>query len=102
MNQDVQGVSCTISGWLEDVRRLLQSVQFVLENSSPAKGAPPEVRAMFDTLAPMIRQCRSQIPTDRMVEVWVREVAASRVRIRRQPEATDRSRVRGRPERISA
>lgn len=78
INQGVDGVSGTIAGWLEDVARLLRCVQVVLENSQPAQGAPAEIGALINKLTPLVRECRSQIPSDQVVEVWVRTVAEGR------------------------
>ena len=68
-------VSVAVSGWLQDVGRLLQSVQVVVENATPTHDAPAAVGAMLLELPPLIRQCRAQVPTAEMVEAWVRSVS---------------------------
>lgn len=69
-------VSTAVSGWLVDVGKLLQCVQLVVENATPARDAPPEVGMLLPQLPAMIRQCRAQVPTGDMVAVWVRSLAA--------------------------
>lgn len=67
-------ISSTIADWLVDLGRLLQCVERVIENSRPMEDCPIEVKSLLPLLLPLIRQCRSQVPSEEMIEVWVRSV----------------------------
>jgi hypothetical protein len=74
--QQVGEVSTAVTEWLQDVSRLLQCVQIVVEHAQPLDDAPAEVRGLIPLLPPLIRQCRAQVPTDEMVQAWLRFLAA--------------------------
>jgi len=80
-------VSTAVSEWLVDVGKLLQCVQLVVEHARPARDAPPEVGMLLPQLPAMIRQCRAQVPTDDMVAVWVRSLAAESIQGNRHRDA---------------
>ena len=71
-------VSSQVVDWLRDLTRLLQCIERVVEQSRPNDDAPIEVTTLMPLLLPLIRQCRSQVPSEEMIEVWVREVQQKR------------------------
>ena len=79
-------VSAAVASWLNDVGQLLKCVQLVLDHAQPAAGAPAEVGALMPQLSPLIRECRSQIPSADMIDVWVRQVTG---RVGAPPENHD-------------
>lgn len=67
-------IATGVGDWLRDLARLLQCIERVVEQVEPSHDAPIEVKTLLPLLLPLIRQCRSQVPTDQMVEVWVRTI----------------------------
>lgn len=65
-------IADTVAQWLGDTSRLLQCVQQALEHAEAADGAPPEAAALLSSLPPLIRECRTQVPTPEMIQVWVK------------------------------
>ena len=78
ITQDVTEMATVTSAWLRDVGQLLRWAETVIEHSQLVGDAPADVKALVPLMLPMIRQCRSQVPTPEMIEAWLRSVAESR------------------------
>lgn len=73
-SKDLGEITSTIVDWLADLGRLLQCIERVIDHSRPSEDCPIEVKTLMPLLLPLIRQCRSQVPSAQMIEVWVRSV----------------------------